>query len=371
MKKILSIILILSFIISGCDDDDYKTGVRAPAPFELSERVQGRVVGAYVTHYGKSIPDPTMFTNLYYSFAEIYMDNGEYKGFKVQGNEERFKQIVQLKEANPDLKISIAFANLVENSDNKHGGGFSALAKSDEYRKKFAQDCKDFLNQWGIDGVDMDWEFPGLTWSDTEFDDAVDVENHVLLMKQLRETLGSQYLLTYAGYAKNKEKTANGWKYIDVKAVDQYIDFVNIMTYDLGAAPSHQSALNAPSAPWDCYRAVQSYLDAGVSPSKLVLGIPFYGRISFGSGGSITYGNIQELSKEYEIDNWDEVASVPYVTKNGVYYCGYDNPRSIKLKGDWLLSKGMKGMMYWDYDGDDAKSTLRKATWEAVMQPVE
>lgn len=369
MKKILSILLLLALIVVGCSEDDYEKGVWAPSPFDLSERVPGRVVGAYVTHYGKSMPDPMFFTNLYYSFAEVYMEDGVYKGFKLQGSEDRFKQIVQLKSQNPDLKISIAFANLVENSDNTHGGGFSALAKSAEYRTQFAKDCKEFLEKWGIDGVDMDWEFPGLTWGDTEFDETVDVENHVLLMKELREILGSRYLLTYAGYSKDKQKTDKGWRYIDVKAIDPFIDFVNIMTYDLGSAPSHQSALNDPSAPWDCYRAVQAYLDAGVSASKLVLGVPFYGRNSFGANGSITYAKIQELPSEYMIDNWDDVASVPYVTKDGVYYCGYDNAKSIEIKGDWLLSLGMKGMMYWDYDGDDQKSTLRKAVWESVMQP--
>ena len=73
----------------------------------------------------------------------------------------------------------------------------------------------------------------------------------------------------------------------------------------------------------------------------------------------------------YRIDNWDSEASVPYVTNRytGLYYCGYDNPASIAAKGSWIRSLGMKGMMFWNYDGDDAKGTLRKAVWEAVMKP--
>ena len=54
--------------------------------------------------------------------------------------------------------------------------------------------------------------------------------------------------------------------------------------------------------------------------------------------------------------------------QNGSFYCGYDNPRSIAAKGEWILKNGMKGMMFWDYEGDDTMGTLRKALWNAVMK---
>ncbi|MPM78653.1 Chitinase A1 [bioreactor metagenome] len=215
----------------------------------------------------------------------------------------------------------------------------------------------------------MDWEFPGLSWSGdpNAYDVAVDVANHVLLMRQLRETLGNQYLLTYAGYCMDKQPIAGGWRYIDIAAVASYVDFVNIMTYDLDAAPHHQSALYDPSAASDCTRAVQAYLNAGMPANKLVLGIPFYGRHSWTE--AINYKKILELDpRSYKIDNWDNAASAPYVTYNGVYYCGYDNEKSIGVKGDWVLGKGMKGLMFWDYDGDDNQGTLRKAVWKSVMK---
>ena len=375
MKKILIYLLPVALLLASCNGDDYIPGQRSEETGntggEVPDRVEGRVVGAYVTYYGKSIPDPVYFTHLYYAFAEIYIDNGQYKGFKVEGNEERFAQIAALKQKHPDLKVSIAFTNNIENSDNKNAGGFSLLAKSDEYRKAFARDCRSFLQKWNIDGVDMDWEFPGLTWSaGGVYDVAVDVENHVLLMKQLRETLGNRYLLTYAGYCKGKETVSGGSRYIDITAVAPYVDIVNIMTYDMDEAPRHQSALNDSRAYVDCYRAVDAYLKAGMPADKLVLGIPFYGRRSFStSPTAIDYKNIITLNPpSYKIDNWDEAASVPYVTYNGQYYCGYDNERSIAIKGEWLLGLGMKGMMYWDYDGDDSAATLRKAVWDATMK---
>ncbi len=72
--------------------------------------------------------------------------------------------------------------------------------------------------------------------------------------------------------------------------------------------------------------------------------------------------------KGYKIDNWDEKGMVPYITKDGKMWAGYDNPKSISLKADNILKMGMKGLMYWDYDADDAAGTLRTAVWNAVMK---
>ena len=376
MKRLFTMMAMLAALaFVGCSEDPYQKGQSSGSEEEEVEELlpakDGRVVIAYVTYYGKAIPDPTLMTNINYAFAELYVKDGVYQGFKLQGNEERFRQVVALKKKNPKLKISLSFSHTVSNSDNSQGGGFSAMAKSDTYRKAFAKDCRDFCSKWGIDGIDIDWEFPGLSWSGHACDPSVDVENHVLLMKQLRETLGTRYMLTYAGYAKDVvESSDGGRKYIDIAAVDPYVDFVNIMTYDLDAAPKHQSALKDKNAYLDCDRAVNAYLNAGVAPSKLVLGIPFYGRHSFDSSPSaIDYNKIILLDKSiYKIDNWDSNASVPYVTENGRYYCGYDNPKSIAIKGDWIRGLGMKGMMYWDYNADDNQHTLCKAVWQATMK---
>lgn len=375
MKRFFAIVAIATaMMIASCSEDPYQSGIQSGGENDESEELlpakDGRVAIAYVTYYGKSIPDPMLMTHINYAFAELYVKDGVYKGFKLQGNEDRFRQVVALKKKNPNLKISLSFSHTVTNEDNSQGGGFSALAKSDEYRKAFAKDCRDFCSKWGIDGIDIDWEFPGLSWSGHACDPSVDVENHVLLMKQLRETLGTRYLLTYAGYVKNVIETDEGRKYIDIAAVDPYVDFVNVMTYDMDAAPHHQSALRDKSAYVDCERAIKAYTDAGVAASKLVLGIPFYGRISFDkSPGAIDYNKIIQLDKnDYKIDNWDSDANVPYVTYKGTYYCGYDNEKSIAIKGDWIRSLGMKGMMYWDYNADDNQHTLCKAVWQAVMK---
>ena len=330
----------------------------------------GRHVTAYVTYYGSLTPDCSVLTHINYAFAELYMVDGIYQGFKVQGKVERFESIASLKKNHSELKISLSFTNGVANNDNKQGGGFSALAASEVGRRAFAEDCLAFLRKYNLDGIDLDWEYPGLSWSGAACNPALDTDNYVLLVKQLRETLGSGYEISYAGYCTDKAAVTDGYRYIDIKAMDPYVDYVNIMTYDLDEAPHHHSALSDSRAYKDCKRAVQAYLDAGVSPYKLVLGIPFYGRHSWSkSPGALTYKSILELDpRQYRRNKWDAVASCPYVeTMDGTFFCGYDNPRSIALKGEWARKQGMRGLMYWEYDQDDANGTLRKAVWNAVM----
>ncbi|MCR5709224.1 MAG: glycoside hydrolase family 18 [Bacteroidales bacterium] len=337
----------------------------------LNPRVPGRIATAYVTYYDSLTPDPFAMTHINYAFAELYVRDNVYQGFKLQGNTARFASVAALKEKNPDLKIMLSFTHGVSNSDNKQDGGFSAMSASEAGRKAFAEDCLAFLKQYGIDGIDLDWEFPGLSWSGAACDPSCDTQNYVLLMKQLRETLGDKYLLSYAGYCSDKVSVSGGYKYVDIAGIDPYVDFVNIMAYDFDEAPHHHSALSDTRAYKDCERAVKAYLDAGVDPGKLVLGIPFYGRHSFStSPTAITYQKILRLDRAaYRRNQWDAVASCPYVaTMGGAFYCGYDNPRSIGIKGDWVLAKGMPGLMYWEYDQDDAKGTLRKAVWNAVMK---
>lgn len=337
----------------------------------LNPRIEGRHATAYVTYYGSLIPDPEAMTHINYAFAELYVRDGVYQGFKVQGNLSRFEQIASLKNENPDLKICLSFSHTVANNDNKQDGGFSAMCKSEAGRRAFAEDCLAFLKKYNLDGVDLDWEFPGLSWSGAACDPSCDTDNYVLLVKQLRETLGTSYTISYAGYCSDKTSVSGGYRYVDIKAMDPYVDYVNIMAYDLDEAPHHHSALNDTRAYKDCNRAVNAYLSAGVQPDKLVLGLPFYGRHSFStSPTAISYKKILQLDRyQYRRNQWDDKASCPFVaTMGGAFYCGYDNPRSIGLKGAWVREKGMLGLMYWEYDQDDAKGTLRKAVWNAVMQ---
>ena len=331
------------------------------------------VVAAYCPYYaGNRLPNLYIVTHINYAFAEVYVRNGNYEKFELQddGNTSILRQLIAFKQDNPDLKICLSFSHTVVNSDNYQDGGFSAIAATHNNRLHFAQDCLNFCRQWKIDGIDIDWEFPGLSWSGAACNPTVDTQNYTLLMQQLRQTLGNQYLLTFAGYVKDKQPTTGGYKFIDIAAVEPYVDFVNLMTYDMDAAPHFQSAINHPASYWDCQRAINAYAAAGFPMNKIVLGIPFYMRHAWdGTNAVVDYRNLDSLGDEYVIDNWSEAAQTPYVTRNGAFFGSYDNAQSIAIKGQWAHQLGLKGMLYWECSEDDDNKTLSHAVWNAVMAP--
>ena len=104
------------------------------------------------------------------------------------------------------------------------------MAATPETRAKFVESVIRFLEEYDLDGVDMDWEYPGLPGAGNPHMDA-DRENFTALMKELREAMdatGKTYVLTFA---------SAGWEkyydYVDLEEVMKYADYMNVMTYDL------------------------------------------------------------------------------------------------------------------------------------------
>ena len=150
MKRKLLFIIATVFLVAACHNDDYMPGLPAPGnednETEMAEQVAGRVALGYVTYYGTSIPDAKYLTHINYAFAELYVKNGIYEKFGLQGDKSRFDKVKKIKSQYPHVKILLSFTNSVSNTDNSQDGGFSALAKSPEMRKQFAQDCKAFVS---------------------------------------------------------------------------------------------------------------------------------------------------------------------------------------------------------------------------------
>ena len=180
-------------------------------------------------------------------------------------------------------------------------------------------------------------------------------------MRDLRKTLGNDKLLTMASEAKAK--------YIDWANVIQYLDFVNIMSYDMGRPPTHNAALYKSSmADMSCEEAVTRHLNAGIPANKLTLGLAFFGRgdRNIIKDDELDYNEIIGLSGF--IKCWDDDAKVPYLTDNlGTMVLSYDDELSIGLKADYVKQKGLKGAMYWDIEADDSNWTLGKAVASRLL----
>lgn len=298
-----------------------------------------KVIVGYVTSWSDVIPDPSTLTHINYAFGHV---NETFDGLEIS-NPTRLSAISALKANNPELKVLLSVGGW-------GSGRFSEMAASPEFRKKFAADCLRAVEQYNLDGIDIDWEYPGSSAAGIS-SSPDDTANFTLLLKELRTTLGADRLLTIA--------TAAGADYVDFRAVMPYLDFVNIMTYDMADAPLHHAPLfqSENTSAMTCDKSVRHHLAQGVPAGKLVMGVPFYGR-----GGKELKGrdfrNI-EAGDGYELI-FDNTAKVPFmVNSDGVPVVGYDDAHSLSLKCDYILNNDLLGVMYWDYAGDDDHGTLR------------
>lgn len=152
------------------------------------------------------------------------------------------------------------------------------MVSSSANRKMFITNLLSFLTQYGFDGVDIDWEYPG---AEERGGRPTDKENFTKLLQEIRQEFQTKYVLTFAAplasyYLRN----------YDLKRASEIVDWINVMAYDIhGTWESDKKAAGHTNLT-DVNKGVENYLQAGVAPNKLVLGTAFYGRsVKLASGG--------------------------------------------------------------------------------------
>jgi chitinase len=336
-----------------------------------SAKAQYRLVG-YVAGWEKPVPIAAeKLTAINYAFAHI---SGGRVVLDQPGAAEGLKSLYALRMRNPRLQILVSIGGW-------GADGFSDAALTDESRLAFAQSATEMISQHGLDGIDLDWEYPGLPGPGIAHRDE-DKTNFTLLLQALREQLDAlgekrqrradaHYLLTAA--------LADGefTKFIELDRIHAYLDWIDLMTYDfhnsLTPTTGHHAALrrSATSAEGErsLERAVREYLAAGVPARKIVVGVPFYGRAfadvaAENNGLDQTYGKYEgdhpwpQLVTDFIDRNgyarhWDAAAQVPYLWNAQTrVFVSYDDPQSLKLKAEFVKSNGLGGMMYWEQSQD-------------------
>lgn len=341
MKTRLALLIFMSFSLVACTSSKKDSSI--------SEDSIQPIVLAYVTAGSDIMPDPNLVTHINYAFGYV----AETFDSVIIQKPERLKMIADLKKESPNLKIMLSIGGW-------ESGRFSEMAEDTLLRKAFVADCNRIVKEYNIDGIDLDWEYPtssaaGISSSPN------DKDNFTSLIKELRETMGNDKLLTLA--------SAYSARYYDFPAIEPYIDFVNIMTYDMGRPPYHNAPLSRSehTKRLSVEESVDAHVEAGIPLNKLTLGMPFYGHGVKGINDFVDYKDIPSLVGYTE--KWDSLGQVPYlVDSEGEFVYSYDNPESLKLKCEYLLQKGMLGAMYWEYSCDDVDGTLRKTVYNTVMK---
>ncbi|TIA93707.1 hypothetical protein E3P81_00759 [Wallemia ichthyophaga] len=327
--------------------------------------------GIYGRDYQVENIPAAYLTHLLYAFADVDAATGRVKlsdswadeqkpgngdpyddsGRNLYGN---LKQIYHLKQRNRHLKLIMSIGGWT------YSPNFHAMVVDPSMRSTFVQSAIQILQDYALDGLDIDYEYPG---------NAEQAWGYVELLRELRTTLdalhpnNNPYELTIAAPC-----GASTYEILYVGEMDKYLSFWNLMTYDFSGSwdshTAHQS--NLRGQPMSVETAVNWYRSRGVAGDKLVVGMPLYGR-SFAStnglghpfkgvgGGSWEAGNYdykalpQPDAQEY-FDN-DRMASYSYSTSSKEFVT-YDNIDIALRKAEYIKSNNLGGGMYWELSGD-------------------
>jgi chitinase len=345
------------------------------APPAGANETQPKVV-AYVQ--GGSIPariDARKLTHIDYAFARIDSNRAV---LDRPGAAQDLASLRALKAQNPRLRVMVSIGGWTAD-------GFSDAALTESSRQELSRSVSALLQQYDLDGVDLDWEYPGQGVAGIKYREA-DKHNFTLLLQTLRRELDAagaargrtgsdHYLLTIAGADREY------FDHVEMSQLHVYLDWVNEMAYDffnsLTPTTGHQAGLYRSrfAAPSDRTgdAAVRQYLAAGVPAEKIVLGVPFYGRGFAGvtprhngvnqpyqrSEDFVSYAKLVAdfIGQQGFIRYWDAQAQAPYLWNSASRrFITYDDPQSIAIKRCYVQAMHLGGMMFWelplDKDGE-------------------
>ena len=351
-------------------------------PDRLARLGKTPIIEVYYTEYTRADLFPSLeevrnFTHINVGHARFQdKDNGT--GIAIDPKSiPLIQRFVAYKAQYPELKVKVQMGGWGKNAD-----GWSQMAGDPVKRKAFVDACVDMCNTYGVDGFDIDWEYPTYAAKDGDHVNAAspaDWENFVTLFKEMREAMPDK-ILSYAA--------SDSGKYTDNYGVLPYIDYINVMTYDEGNPPYHNAPLYRSSITGSrcCAEAIDDIFHGQqkIPYQMMNFGLAFYGH---GDGYKLKTGNRYPASVDYSKLNdiffkgtcdgydvkgvnyriWDDVAKVPYLADAlGKMYASYEDIESINAKVEYLKSRNMLGAMIWEYRHDDDAGTLRHAVKHAM-----
>lgn len=330
--------------------------------YSIAQQPPAYHVIAYYTGDGETIKQYPVekLTHIILSFLKISNDT---LTFRNKEQETALQQLVELKQRNPRLKIMVSIGGW---------GGCpqcSDLFASEMHRTTFAQTTVALFKQYGVDGIDLDWEYPTISGYPGHKYAPEDKDNFTALIKALRHEMKNQYILSFAagGFTKFLEES------VDWNSIMPDLDFVNLMTYDLtsGASkttghhtPLHNNKIQKQSAS----NCIQWLIDHKVPPKKLVMGAAFYARVWENvppENNGLYQPGIFKQSVHFKNANsffndtsgykyyFDKQAKAPYryhpIKK---MFATFDDKRSLKEKTKYIRRNRLGGIMFWQLTQD-------------------
>lgn len=425
LKKRKSIVLVSSFLMLFCLV--FMSFFAVNSKVVQAEQGGNIVLGYYSSWNPPQNLDANKLTHINYAFADVCWEGmhgnpdneeipeGEVKTWPcrdLQGNEADIEngsivlydyetdlvelpKLKALKKQNENLKTLISIGGWTLSNN------LSLVASTEETRENFAESAVEFVREFKLDGLDLDWEYPVAGGMPNNERDPSDKENHTLLLQEVRDAFdeaeqedNKEYLVTIAGSAT--------WAYADnneLGAISEIVDYMAIMAYDINGtwseitghnAPLYYSQLEADVRGWSFGVDSTPNVYSAVPKDKLLLGLPFYGHSWAGcnadndgkmvvengayqtcapgwqqpgvEGGTVNYNVVKSLINQDGYNYFfDNEAKVPYLyNEQKGEFISYDNVESLGYKVNFIEEQGLGGAMIWDLAGDDQEYNLLK-----------
>lgn len=324
-------------------------------------------------------------THVVYNFIGIDEDTYELKPLQREIDivQNGFGRFVDLKKNFPKLKTTIAVGGWA------HGGEkFSRMAAFRKRRQTFVQSVVRFLEQYGFDGLEIAWLYPG---NPERGGNANDKDNLVYLVEDLKrafQKIGKGWEVSVQ-VPLDKTRLDAGY---DIADLCDASDFVHLIGYDLRGWWNNFADVHSPMADRshdmgnfrgiNVQAGVQHWLTNRCLPNKMVLGVPLFGRTYTlanpqqngigsqttgpGQAGRYTheagYLGYCEICPNFLLRSpvarspwpmmWDDVGKCPY-TYRGREWIGYEDEQSLEEKIKYVKEKQLAGIYAFSLDLDD------------------
>jgi chitinase len=350
-----------------------------------------RIMAYYFPHWGNFHPETlplNKLTHIIFSFTEVI---GNEMKFPDDTTAMMMKGLIAERKKHPNLKVMVACGGW------GGSGGFSEMSRSPENRKKFVESVIRFIKEYKLNGLDIDWEYPGMPGIGNPYIPE-DKENFTALMHELRmamDQVNKDLVLTFA---------VAGWQdffyHVELDKVMPSVTYMNVMSYDLAGGedpytshhtnlgyvkmsdiagtPAEASIIESGDStkPWSAERIISYCINKGVNPAQIVIGSGFYGKGWKGvppqNNGLYqlnkgpwrernSYATIREKreNKNGFVRYWDPIAKAPYLYNAAdSIFVSYEDTVSVRLKTEYAIGTGLGGIMFWSLNSDAVKDGL-------------
>ncbi len=270
--------------------------------------------------------DFNKLTHISVAFSLIREINGKWLPYitdKTRSGIDKIKAEIKAQKADTKIILSVGGAG---------ADGFCQATGTEEGRKCFTDAIIELVDEFSLDGVDIDWEFPGepvfgiacCKHCKTDF---------ILLLEELRRRLGSRLLTVAVG--------SNRYFGIDIKRLGRIVDYVLVMTYDLGVMHSNIYLSKAFVTMWNLL---------GIPKNKVCIGVPLYGR------------NVKKLKEDISYCEACKgkiscFLGQSFSNYNGSKWC-FDTEKDVEMKASWAEKNGFGGVFCWEITGDDSNRII-------------